>query len=101
MSTEVYLTEIRDQLRIYFLGIKNGQDPALPTKYQLEGFMRAGVILGITSNADLQKMMEEIHQQVFNESIEGRKLRKSGRYSELNVNYAQYESPAISRVKIK
>jgi hypothetical protein len=99
MNSEGYFTEVRKQLLLHFTGIANGQKVVAEDKTRMEGFMRAGVVLDITSFQELQKIVEEIHQKVFGESIAARRSRKSSRLPEVRVDYGQYDSPSITRMK--
>ncbi len=98
IDTTFYLNKIRKELEMHFTGILNEQKPAIETKSRLEGFMRAGVVLGITSNNELKGLMEEIHLNIFGESIAERKARKKAHWPEISVDYGQFETPSYLRM---
>jgi len=42
-------------------------------KYRCEGFMQAGVELGIVTDEEIQALIKEVHKDVFGESIVARR----------------------------
>lgn len=97
MNKKQFYTEVRDQFNLICINISNGQKASVQEKSRLEGFMRAGVVLGVTTNPELQQLLEDVHYRVFGESIEERKVRHNKQFPEDMIDYGQYESPAISR----
>jgi hypothetical protein len=98
MQKDQFLDEVRHHLHLIFLGIAEQHRPEPLEKARLEGFMRAGVFLGVTSNTELQALMEEIHFEVFGETIAERALQRKGHPGPDQIDYGQYDSPAIERV---
>ncbi len=99
MNKNRFLEEVREQLQLIFLGISTGQKPSLRDKSRLEGFMRAGAVLGATTNRELRDLMESVHMKVFGESIDERKAHRRIQLPNDDIDYEKYERPAIERVK--
>ena len=97
MDKELYLAEVSDRLMRIFCAIKNGYKPLLIDKHRCEGFMQAGEFLGVSTNAELSELMEEIHQSVFGESIPQRRSRKMEKWQEEAIDYEPYEDPTFLR----
>jgi len=100
MEKERYLTEVTRQLRLIFGAIRDGHKPPEIIKHRCEGVMRAGVFLGIVSNAELAQLMEAIHLEVTGVTIAERKASSRERFRDEEIDYSQYESPAYERVNL-
>ena len=98
MDKERYLKEIRDQYHLVCISLKNGGNLAEIEKGRFEGFMRAGLVLGVVTNKELQQVLEEIHFKVFGKSIAERRNERKTWAPEDAVDYGRYDSPAIGRV---
>jgi len=76
MNKTTYLTYCHEQLlQIFTLAKQYKKDEQ--KKYRTEGFIQAGKVLGIITHEEAMDIMEQAHQEVFNESIEARKKRKN------------------------
>lgn len=76
MNKQEYLNCCYEQLLRIFLLAKNHQKDD-KSKFRTEGFIHAGKSLGVISQEDAVKIMEQAHFEVFNESITSRKDRKA------------------------
>lgn len=100
MDKERFLDEVNRQLRIIFNAIREGHKPPEVLKHRCEGFMRAGVFLGVVKNPELSTLMEDLHLDVVGMTIDERMARHRDRYKDEEINYSQYESPSYERIKV-
>ena len=101
MERERYLQEIRQQYHLVCIDLKNGKSLPEIEKGRFEGFMRAGLLLGVVTQAELQQLLEDIHFKVFGKSIAERRSERNNRFTNDEIDYGQFESPAIERIKGK
>ena len=100
MNRERYLEEIRQQYHLVCVGLKSGKRLSALEKGRFEGFMQAGLLLGVVTNSELQQLLEDVHFKVFGKSIaERRKNQKNWVPEEDAIDYGQFERPAIERAK--
>ena len=57
MNRENYLNEVEKRLNRLFTASKEGYKAAPAERHRLEGFMAAGVFMGLVTNAELAKVM--------------------------------------------
>lgn len=76
MDKESFISACKVQLITVFEKAKNHQKDDIQ-KHRTEGFIYAGVMLGLLSNKEASAMLDECHFEVFGESIASRKARKS------------------------
>lgn len=92
-----FMQETGQRLLTMFNNSKQRIKASDAERFRLQGFMQAGVFLGLSSNEELQKLMEKMHQQVFSMSIRERRLQQeAGRISN-SIDYSLYDAPAFSR----
>lgn len=96
MNKQEYLNNCYEQLlQIFQLAKSHQKDDKL--KFRTEGFIHAGKCLGVISQEDAIKVMEQAHFEVFNESISTRKNRKANlkeaiaRGDDTYINIPAYE----------
>lgn len=99
MNREDYLAEVESRLFRMFAASKAGHKAALIDKHRIEGFMNAGVFMGIATNSELSVLMESTHQSVFGMSIQDRKNKNNTRWEESIIDYSQYDLPTYVRNK--
>ena len=99
MDKEQFLNEVTRQLRIIFDAIHEGYKPPEVLKHRCEGFMRAGVYLGVVKNLELSELMEDTHLDVVGMTIDERKAKHREHFKDEEINYSQYESPSYERIK--
>ena len=67
-------------------------------KYQVQGFMHAGELLGVISQAQGKMLVADLHLQVFGKTIDERTNKKNKLEALKNTNPDDYvEIPAIER----
>ena len=94
---EKYLANCRSEINKVYQLSKQGK-PNAELKAKTEGFVSAGVVLGIISAPQAQEMMENIHFEVFGETVAERKQRKAS-FAEMKLTDPDgyFELPAITR----
>jgi len=92
-----FIEEAKQRLLTMFNNSKQRIKATDAERFRLQGFMQAGVFLGLSSNNELQQLMEEMHKQVFSMSIRERRLQQeAGRIAE-GIDYSLYDQPTYSR----
>ncbi len=67
-------------------------------RHRMEGFMNAGQVLGIVTQAEVRELIEHVHYEVFNETVAERKSRKASLASlKASEPDRYYAIPAIER----
>lgn len=97
MDQEEYLKEIDKRLHRLFAASKEGYESSDTERHRLEGFIQGGVFLGLTSNAEVSRRMEAIHQSIFHKTIQERKTERPVMWSGDSIDYGQYDQPAFER----
>ncbi len=97
MNKDKYINEVEKRLSQMFSASKEGYKASSVERHRLEGFMRAGVFLGLVSNEEMASLMNACHLTVFAKTIEQRKAELASRWCEESIDYSQYETPAYER----
>ena len=97
MIRENYLSEVEKRLKRIFIASKEGYKVSPVERHRLEGFMSAGVYMEHVTNAELAKLMDDIHVSVFGKTIGQRKAELPGSWQEEGINYSQYDQPTFER----
>ena len=97
MPSETFLLEVEKRLQRMFSAAKEGYKPSPVERHRLEGFMQAGVFIGLTDNLALSSLMSEVHLRVFGKTLEERQQDASLVWQEHAEDYSQYEIPAFIR----
>jgi len=92
-----FLAEVEIRLSRLFSASKYGYRLPAQERHRLEGFMQAGVYMGLTNNRELAELMENSHQGIFGRSIEEHRLEKPLDWSYEQVDYSAFEPPAFIR----
>ena len=94
---EQFTGEVERRFRALFSASRAGYRQPDTERHRLAGFINAGVFLGLTSNAEMQELMESVHLEVFGETMTKRRQTRPGFWLDEGRDYAQYESPAFER----
>lgn len=87
------------QLQQDFFSTKNGK-PDNVLKHRTEGLMLAGEMLGAISRTEASELIEQVHCDIFGESISERAVRKKSLQQPKELSPDEYfEIPAIERQK--
>ena len=98
MDKEKFFGEVRNQYHLICVNIKNSNGLSELERGRFEGFMRAGLLLGVTNKRDLEQLLEDVHYKVFGQSIAERKKNRGPGFPDDEIDYGQFERPAIERV---
>ncbi|WOX07085.1 hypothetical protein [Microbulbifer pacificus] len=99
MQQEKFTQEVSRRLRGLFGSSKLGFPIPPIERHRLEGFMQAGIFLGLSSKAELAQLMEDIHVDIFGKTIAERKAQAPLSWVFEEVDYSHYESPAYERTR--
>jgi hypothetical protein len=97
MNKGEFLNEVEKRLSKMFTASKEGYKAAPVERHRLEGFMQAGVFIGLVSNAELSELMESVHINVYGQTIAGRREACSTSWQNEAIDYSQYDQPAYIR----
>ncbi|WP_062266708.1 hypothetical protein [Endozoicomonas arenosclerae] len=101
MDKKQFITEIERRLRELFSASKRSQRLPSSVKHRCEGFMHAGVFMGLVTNDELETLMEQIHLDIFGKTIEQAKRDKAYLWQEEVTDYSLYDSPPKARGMVK
>ncbi len=68
-----FLKNLEAQLRESLTAVRAGEKISAADKYRCEGFMQAGVELGLVSDEEIQELIKAVHVSVYGESITARR----------------------------
>src|SRR5690606_29870531 len=97
MDKDSYRAEIKLCLRSYFSASWDGYMASAENRHRLDAFMLAAVFMRLATSAELDRVMERIHFDVFGKSIEERRQEGEARWQESVINYDRYDQPAYER----
>jgi len=97
MNRNAFINEVEKNITHIFSAEKNGNVPSAEQTSQLQGFIQAGVFLGLVKLPEMQALMESVHMAVFGQTMEKRKLEQPGSWSARTIDYSIYDSPAYTR----
>ena len=90
-----YLARLRTLLKEFYELANEDSTAHTGAKNKLDGFIDAGKATFIVNNADLRKLMDDVHYEVFKMTREERKEQSAD--SELVVDWTAYEEPTVFR----
>ena len=76
---------------------KEGYKASALERHRLEGFIEAGVFLGLTTNKDAQGLLETTYEQVFGRPMSERGQPSSSSFDVTVPDYSQYDTPSFVR----
>ena len=97
MNKEKYLGQVDSRLRRIFQTSKDGYKISPIERHRLEGFMHAGVVMGLVSNDELAAFMDEMHLKVFGKTIQQRKEGRPAHFDDEAIDYSGYDQPTFER----
>ncbi len=71
---ELFIDCTKQQLTDFYIKLRDMKRSDAILKAKIEGFMFAGVVLGISDNTELKQLMEDVHQEVFQMSVKERQI---------------------------
>lgn len=97
LNKEIFIKEVMSRLNNIFNSSKEGYRISPVEKHRTEGFMQAGVFLGIASNEELYSVMQQVHLSVFEMTIEDKKKMDEIKWNDDQIDYGGYEIPSFLR----
>ena len=97
MDKSDYLAEINSQLNKIFRASREGYKIPDIDRHRLEGFMRAGIFMKITTPAEMSELLEDVHYAIFGKTIRERKSEKLATWSDYEIDYGQFDQPTYLR----
>jgi hypothetical protein len=91
-----YLARLRTLLKEFYQLGDEGSTAHTGAKNKLDGFIDAGKASFIVNNADLRKLIDDVHYDVFKMTGEERKGHKN-KDSEVVADWSAYEEPTVLR----
>lgn len=73
-----FLNALQKQLSEAFTAVKAGQRISIEDKYRCEGFMQAGVELGLVTDDEVSQLINSVHVSIYGESIAERRSKEQG-----------------------
>lgn len=104
---QLFFNELARQFSQIFHLSQQGQDNQ-NERLRAQGFIQAGELCGLCSRAQVQQLMEQIHQHVFGQSLAERTATQQVRQADAerrlqrlqalaDGNYDFFDEPALSR----
>ena len=97
MNKSTFLREVETRLSRLFSASRAGQKIAPVDRHRLEGFMQAGVFLGLVNRSELSGLMENTHLRIFGQTIAERRATDAMSWSDERIDYSGYDSPSYTR----
>ena len=97
MDKHQFTREVERQLRVIFTAVRSGHKPPEMLKHRCEGFIRAGVFMGVVTNVEMSDLMEKIHLEVVGMTIKERIARHREKWQEELVDYSDFDIPTFER----
>ncbi|WP_428819398.1 hypothetical protein [Microbulbifer sp. MCCC 1A16149] len=97
MNRENFLNEVERRFTFAFKASKSGHPIPEIERHRLQGFMQAGVFLGLCNRSELNTIMENTHMRIFHKSIQERKLSAPVSWIYEETDYSIYDTPAFTR----
>ena len=92
-----YLNAIKDHVTELY-GVQDSKsEPYMRLKNRLDGFIHAGLVIGIASNAEIKDIVEEVHINVFGMTSKQRGVELKLGSKAAEVNWDLYDTPTIHR----
>ena len=92
-----YLNATKELLRQLYSIEDNNSDSYERTKNKLDGFIQAGIVIGITDKKELQDIFDKEHMDAFGISIKQRRAELKLEKKESEIDWDIYDTPTIHR----
>lgn len=97
MEKNEYIDEVSNRFSKLFRASKAGYKVPDAERYRLEGFIQAGLYLGLATNSEMKEIMEQVYFSVFGKTISQRHKEEPVSWPEVLIDYNQYEQPTFER----
>jgi hypothetical protein len=95
-QSDLFLESVKQQLRDFYQDLRHTSKANEINKARIEGYMLAGVQIGLTNNEELKDIMINVHYEVFGKSIEQRRIEYALEYRS-EEHWEIYDSPSYER----
>lgn len=92
-----FLQEVEYRLALMFRASKDGHKASPIDRHRLEGFMQAGVFLELAPSDEIQALMERVHFDIFEKTIEQRQKDLTVTWQSETLDYSRFEAPSYER----
>ena len=92
-----YLDATRDLLRELYSIEDNNSDNYERTRNKLDGFIQAGVVIGIADRKELQDIIDKEHLDIFGITRKQRRAELKLEKRESEIDWDIYDTPTIHR----
>ncbi|MCL6271540.1 hypothetical protein M3P05_16615 [Sansalvadorimonas sp. 2012CJ34-2] len=97
MNEKRFISEVTRRLTRIYEQIKAGQPAETTNLHRVEGFMNAGVFMGVLTNQQLNELIEKVHQDVLGISVSERRRQNQCHWHHETTDYSSYETPTYER----
>lgn len=97
MDKDKFIREVERQLTSIYGVLKEGYAIDARQKHRTEGFMRAGVFMGLVTNKEMNDLVAAVHEDILGETVKGRRMRKLETPDREQIDYSPYDTPAYVR----
>ena len=91
-----FIDGVKAQLTHLYSEIKEKRTLDEAQKHRIEGFISAGLYLGLVEKKEISALIEEIHLTVFGQTVRERKLEKLMGEQE-SIDWSIYDTPPSLR----
>ena len=92
-----YLNATKELLQQLYSIEDNNSDNYERTRNKLDGFMQAGIVIGIASKKELQDVIDKEHMDIFGITIKQRRAELKLEKKENEIDWDIYDTPTIHR----
>ena len=92
-----YLNATKELLQQLYSIEDNHSDNYERTRNKLDGFMQAGIVIGIASKKELQDVIDKEHMDIFGITIKQRRAELKLEKKESEIDWDIYDTPTIHR----
>jgi len=97
MNKYGFIEEVEKKLKQMFESSRDGMVPPAKQRHRLEGFIEAGVFMGMARNEEIADLMEKVHYEVFNMSMQDHKMQHLFSWTDKKIDYSPYDAPTYER----
>ncbi len=99
MLKEQFIEAFSQQLTRFYKTSDGHSPSSKEEQLRCEGFMEAGIQLGLITSNELKKLINEIHYAVYGMSLDAKKSMTEGKWQQKNLDYSAYDQPTYERRK--
>tara|TARA_R110001583_G_scaffold179730_3_gene336637 strand:+ start:660 stop:977 length:318 start_codon:yes stop_codon:yes gene_type:complete len=97
MNRDKFIHYVKNNLHQQFSAGKAGHKSSDQERNRLEGYMHAGIHIGLVTKQELNELMESVHQTVFYMTTQERLDKQTIRWQPSIIDYNHYDIPTVMR----